>query len=548
MRSVIFIIFFISITAGRVFGQSYSEILGRPTDSSVTISVMFDQNMDVFFEYGTSSGSYTNVTSVYNVTDSIPLEADLTDLTENTKYYYRTRYRLSGTENAFAAGTEHSFYTHRPPGSTFSFAIIADPHLDTNTIAASLTLTMQNILSKQVDFMVDLGDNFLSEKYVLQPGQQQLAPNYRQTINNRTVLYRSYYGALCHSAPLFLTIGNHEGELGWKLNGTDSSMPVVAANARKLYYPNPYPNSFYTGNDSSENFVGLRENYYAWEWGDALFMVLDPYWYTKSSQHVGWGWTLGNRQFNWFKNTIKNSTAKYKFIFCHQLVGGNGNDARGGTEYADLYENGGRNADSTWGFDSARAHWEEPIHALMLENNVSVYFHGHDHCYAKQDKDGIIYHEVPQPSAKNISNFTGSQTGYDYLHGVLLPNRGFLLVTVTSDSARVDYVRTYLPNEVNGSRHNMDIADSYTIKNQIVQNNTTYTFIGNGKWDIPSNWINNQIPPALLPSGSMIIVDPVEGGKCLLNRVQVIAKGASLTVNPGKSFAVPGTLLLEEKK
>jgi hypothetical protein len=41
----------------------------------------------------------------------------------------------------------------------------------------------------------------------------------------------------------------------------------------------------------------------------------------------------------------------------------------------------------------------------MLENKVNIYFHGHDHFYGKQEKDGMIYQEVPQPSAKNIKSF-----------------------------------------------------------------------------------------------------------------------------------------------
>ncbi len=34
------------------------------------------------------------------------------------------------------------------------------------------------------------------------------------------------------------------------------------------------------------------------------------------------GWTLGKQQFDWFKETIENSNAKYKFVFSHQMVGG----------------------------------------------------------------------------------------------------------------------------------------------------------------------------------------------------------------------------------
>lgn len=451
-NSILFYITILLLNWQLTSAQTYSEILGRPTNNSVTMSILFDQSVDVYWEIGTVSGNYNNTTPTYSATANIPLETDFTGLMPNTLYYYRSRYRLSSSGSAYSAGNEHSFHTQRPVGSTFTFAVEADPHLDTNTNPASYILTLQNMLSAKHDFLIDLGDNFMSEK---EPVINQ------STITARTKLFRPYFGEVCHTSPLFLTIGNHEGELGWKLNGTDTSMPVLTANTRKLFYPNPFPNSFYTGNTVSENFVGLRENYYAWEWGNALFVVIDPYWYTTVSQRAGWGWTLGSAQYNWFKNAIINSTAKFKFVFCHQLVGGNGNDARGGTEYVDFFEMGGKNADSSWGFTTKRPGWSDPIHPLLVNNNGSIYFHGHDHFYAKQQKDCIIYQEVPQPSSKNINSNLAA--GYGYINGVFFPSRGYLSVTVGQDSVKVDYIKTYLPNEENGTRHNKDIAYSYTI-------------------------------------------------------------------------------------
>lgn len=127
---------------------------------------------------------------------------------------------------------------------------------------------------------------------------------------------------------------------------------------------------------------------------------------------------------------------------------------------------GGRNTDSTWGFDVNRPGWEKPIHDLMVETKVNVFFHGHDHFYAKQEKDGVVYQEVPQPSAKNITTVTG--TAYGYYDGILLPSRGYILATVSPDSVKVDYIRTYLPTEENATRKNGDVAFSYTIKTGVV--------------------------------------------------------------------------------
>lgn len=430
--------------------QSYTEVLGRPTDSSITMSILFDKNIQVYWEYGTTSGNYSKSTFLYNALADSVIEANFTNLMPDTKYYYRTRYRLNNTNDNYTTGVEHSFQTQRKSGSTFSFVVEADPHLDSNTNPDSYKLTLQHMLSKKPDFIIDLGDNAMSDKLPIID---------KASIIERTLLFRNYFNELTHTVPLFITLGNHEGELGWLPNINENSLPTMAANIRKTYFPNPYPNGFYSGNTIVENNVGIRENYYAWEWGNALFIVIDPYMYTKTKP--AWGWSLGKTQYDWLKNTLANSKAKFKFVFSHQLVGGSGTEGRGGSEFAHLYEMGGRNIDSTLGFDANRLGWGKPIHDLLVENKASIYFHGHDHLYAKQEKDGIVYQEVPQPSAKNINTITGAD--YGYVNGILLPNRGYMYVTVSAEKTQVDYIRTYLPSEENNSRKNGEVSYSYTL-------------------------------------------------------------------------------------
>lgn len=431
-------------------GLAYSEILGRPTNTSIAVNILFGKQSEVYWEYGTATGNYTGKTTTSTASKDVPLEVELTNLTTDTKYYYRVRYRPTGT-TTFLAGPEYTFHTPRTSGTSFSFAIEADPHLDENSDTTSYTLTLKNILSKSPDFLVDLGDTFFSEK---QPSKTQ------DVITARHLLLRRYFDDVSHSMPLYLVLGNHEGETGWAMNGTANSLPVMASNTRNLYYPNPAPNSFYTGVTKTESFVGQRKGFYAFEWGNAQIIVLDPYWYTTNK--AGWGWTLGADQFNWFKSAITTSKAKYKFIFCHNLVGGSTTDARGGAEFADFYEWGGKNADGTTGFDSNRPGWGgKSIHTLMKENKATIFFHGHDHFYGKQDKDGIVYQETPQPSNRNISNTSAKD--YGYVTGTILPGRGFLLVTVSGTSVKVEYVKTLLPSEEGANGKNGDIAASYTI-------------------------------------------------------------------------------------
>jgi len=64
------------------FSQKYSIILGRPTDKTMTLSVLFDQNTEYFVEYGTQSGVYPTKTGVYADNASVPREFDLEGLTK----------------------------------------------------------------------------------------------------------------------------------------------------------------------------------------------------------------------------------------------------------------------------------------------------------------------------------------------------------------------------------------------------------------------------------------------------------------------------------
>jgi hypothetical protein len=58
-----------------------------------------------------------------------------------------------------------------------------------------------------------------------------------------------------------------------------------------------------------------------------------------------------------------------------------------------------------------------------------------------------------------------------------------------------------------------------------------------------SNWQNNSIPPAILPSGSQIVIDPIINGECLLNIQQTISSGASMRVKTSKKLRVTGNLV-----
>ena len=460
MKIQLYFLLFAFLFSAKSFSQTpipHSEMLARPTDHSIVVQAFLGQSAEVCVQYGTESGHLTRQTAWEGFAADQAAEILIDSLTADTRYFYRLCYQLPGP-GAVIFRPEHSFHTQRAAGSTFTFVVQADPHLDAASDTALYRRCLRNQLADAPDFMLDLGDFLMSDK--LKNAQGKIT---RDTVAYRCHLLRSFYETSCHSVPLFIALGNHEGEAGWALNGTDQNVAIFGASERKKYFRNPTPDGFYTGDETQNQFVGQRESYYAWQWGDAQFIVLDPYWYTspKPDSLHGWRWTLGKVQYDWLKNTLEKSTAAFKFVFAHQLVGGDPL-GRGGIEFADRYEWGGQNLDGSDGWAANRPGWAKPIKDLLAENRVTIFFHGHDHFFGKQEKDCLLYQETPQPS---LPNFTGPNQAddYGYFTGQFLPNTGHIRVTVAPDGVKTEYIRAFLPSQETATRHNGDVAATYFI-------------------------------------------------------------------------------------
>ena len=427
-------------------------ILGRPTGRSVVVSAVAYQDGDGYVEFSPASGGAPASTAARPLPKEQGVEFLLGPLQGDTAYTYRFWWR-SGTSGVYTATASQRFRTARPPGAGFTFTIQADSHLDSNTSTALYARTLANAAADLPDFHVDLGDTFMTEKYAVFTDAR---PQY--------YAQRYYLGLLCSSAPLFFTLGNHDGELGWLADGKAASMPGWSALLRTQLFPNPVPDAFYSGNGAPEPGVGLLQNYFSYTWGDALFVVLDPFWPTRAQGNGtdNWNWTLGAAQYAWLKGVLETSPAKLKFVFVHHLVGGLGKDRRGGVEGAGLWEWGGANLDGSSGFAAKRPGWAEPIHALFVRTRVTALFHGHDHLFVKQDLDGIVYHEVPQPGYPRPDN-TSSAAEYGYTTGALYGSSGHLRIKVEGGKATVDYVRSLLPADETSTRRNGDVVFSYTV-------------------------------------------------------------------------------------
>ena len=440
-------------------------ILGAPTATSIIATVLSpDQGGKVTIDFGVKPGIRDRQVGPVVVPVGTPVRVPLEGLAPDTRYYYRMVFQSDGGGPANAT-SEYAFHTARPPGSSFTFTVQADPHLDENSDLDVYRRSLDNALADAPDFHIDLGDTFMCEKHCTPFSATLVPPSDSATVDARYAFERQNFGRIAHSAPLFLVNGNHDGELGWLADGTARNLAVWATLARKRYFANPVPDGFYGGDKASEPFVGQRASWYAWHWGDALFVVLDPYWNTKTkSNSDGWSFTLGATQYAWLEETLAASAAKYKFVFVHNLVGGLDGQMRGGVEAAPFFEWGGRNADGTQGFAAKRPGWSMPIHSLLLRYDVTAVFHGHDHVYVRQDLDGIAYQELPQPSAKSSSSGPSLAAAYHYASGTIRSSSGHLRVSVSPAGVNVDYVRAWLPKDETTQRVNGEVADQWSIK------------------------------------------------------------------------------------
>lgn len=440
-------------TVGADLPAGFSLVLGRPTTDAITASVLSSVARSVVIDYRSLSGTSSRRVGPIAVEADAPQNIEISGLSPDTAYAYTVS--LDGVSSG-----EHRFHTARAPGSPFTFTIDADPHnRDPNFNGDLYATTLRNAKADGPDLHVNLGDTFMTEK---------VKPVTIADAASTFTDMRPYFGIIGPDVPLYLVNGNHEGELGWLLpRGDQRDLPIWSTQLRQAYYPNPLPGGFYRGGSTPDSYLGgVRDGYFAWTWGDAQFIVLDPFWYTSDKPRSevtdgNWGWTLGRAQYDWLRTTLDNSRSAYIFVFVHHLVGG-ASEARGGVEVAANFEWGGKNTDGSDGFATHRPGWGEPIHQLLVAHHVSAVFHGHDHVFVAQELDGIVYQEVPQPSNAQYDN-TRLATDYGYTHGVVLGSSGHLRVDVSSQAATVSYVRSYLAKDERPGRRNGQIDHRYTI-------------------------------------------------------------------------------------
>ena len=456
------------------FGENI--VLGRPTDESIVVHVLADEGTEVFAEFGRASGSLDERTDALESSIDGTAAIVIDGLDANTAYFYRVVYE---DPEGRRVGNEHSFRTRPPRGETFSFGVQGDSHPERIGRMYSPDLyvrTMELVADARPDLYFMLGDDFSISGQLPNYFQGDRSTLTQQFVDDVYINQRRFLGRMAHSTALFPVNGNHEEARRSLLGTVMHDVAIFAGRARSRYFPVPFPDDFYSGNPDPVEGIGLLGDYFAFEWGDALFLSLDPYWHSPRvtagiggmgagmgtsppwseivdewnalTQSTGdmWDSTIGDAQYSWLKTTLEESDARYKFVFMHHVLG----TGRGGIELATQYEWGGYNGAGEWEFDERRPDWELPLHPLMRENGVTIVFQAHDHLFARQELDGIVYQSVPNP-ADDLYNVYNREA---YRSGDILPNSGYLNVTVSPERVMVDYIRSFLPeHEVDGARH-----------------------------------------------------------------------------------------------
>jgi len=404
-------------TAGES-GLLLPPLLTRPTGTSIRITALSPQKAaEAVVEFRKEGASeWKRPESPVKAAPYAVLDWSLKDLIPATRYEYRILLKQGENFRQTALG---SFITQRQGPATYTVLLMTDPHTGYFPPGSGPVLTLdrvvQNAAKVPADFVLDLGDN------VAWAGSRE----YAQTTPNRAISayaqYRRQIGPLSVHCPHFAILGNWSGESG---KFPEKSIQLVAGVRHSLL---PAPNHQTYPQGGSEG-----EDYYAFSWGDALYIMLNIQTYSKPSAPEKFPtlmadvnrieeWTLGEKQMSWFEKTLKNATERYRFVCVHHPAGGNAGD-----DLNTLYGRGGSRAWNTG--EQLR------IHNLMKKHKVQIFFYGHDHVFVDDIVEGIHY-TLPG-SCGAPWHFTKEETGYERFW----PESGHAVLDITPQKATVTFV------------------------------------------------------------------------------------------------------------
>ncbi|UCG33394.1 MAG: metallophosphoesterase [Phycisphaerales bacterium] len=413
-------------TAGRVTSSSaVIHLVTSPyLDSELPVRVRWSLTLDDI-----EHSPFVTETHVY----AQPLRAVeivVGPLQANTRYYYLVQFKEYGDWHNLDPG---EFFTQKTGSRPFSFCMLSDGHWGNTTCGYEgntaeswngLQCLQQILADGPFDFCIDGGDPTV----LVGVDDQQAAVD-------RYLGYRQVMSTLLRRMTCYFVLGNHEREAGYyrrgrpdrenagfadNLLGPEQYLQKWGTEARLTFIPNPRGDTYPQGGESAPGYDTAAEwgagsdpwndgtcehlqNFYAWTWGDALFIVVDPFRYslvdsfdrpTSPTHH-----RLGPTQLQWVADTLANSTQIWKFVIAHHQVGGGLIDADGlpifdGQGIA--YGRGSAIEADTPDTDQA------VLHQLMVDYGVQFFLYGHDHAFTHSVLDGVNYICCARPTRLNL--------------------------------------------------------------------------------------------------------------------------------------------------
>lgn len=317
----------VAVVGGGVGDELFAiaETLMLPTHDGVTLRLIPDTAMSLRVSYGTHPEALAESTAVQAVPAGSPYECRLRELSDNTTYYYRVHYAVTGGTGRVLARPVHSFTTLPAPGRAFTFAYATDSHQYegwTDDVfdgkpdgEARFRLTMDNLLGRRPRFLV-IGGDFVQTQCSCAGGVyegESYAPGNALTVEQASLRYQvafspEEYGRVTADVPFVYVLGNHDGEGGWYSDALFTS----SRTARLHTFANPA--SVYPSHEDGY--------YYAFEAGDALVVVVDVMRFTPVKPTGAQSWTLGAAQLAWLEAVLSTSSAPWRFVFAEHLIGG----------------------------------------------------------------------------------------------------------------------------------------------------------------------------------------------------------------------------------
>ncbi|MFC2157020.1 metallophosphoesterase [Acidobacteriota bacterium] len=331
------------------------------------------------------------------------------------------------------------------------------------------------------DFIVHLGDHRggFGHKWLglgLKGQFDMTDPEMDQVLEMFRIGTRKVFSALSPNIPIYWTLGNHDGELGYQRHRG------MAVAHRKRLFKQP---GAAEGGSADENYFPLfwgqrthsRGDWINTSFNGILFMFLDSQGYVTRFPTLPSSWTLGQTQKQWFENILK-TDAMHKFVFQHHVLGGwpAGPD-EGRTDIA--YGRGPLFIQDDYKglvTDPTRIEQVE-LTQMMKDARVNNIFYGHDHIfYSKEIGREINGHklhglcvgspkhvgEIPWYEGDFFRQFYGDYGDYggDDTQADFWGPSGYTKVTIDKDGVRADYIRSADNNPYTNIPRKFNVGDT----------------------------------------------------------------------------------------